>query len=779
LAAALALALAAGVAHAQCDTTQTTRFGGSTSHVTTIDSNRVLIASGTNLDIYNVSTPGSMFRTGTINVGEAIGKMKVISGRAYVITGEGIGAGTTETLRVYSVSGAAPSYLFDLYQADQLDFDSSGSSIFVGSHQDSAPRVKVTAISMAFPDTPLLQGEYDIPSTADWYTAVSLSVSGSRAFVSFDRTNLSELISIVSIANPNSMTQVGSYSGAQNTILRYSTIVASGNTAYACRGDQVEVLGLSSLPSVPLQQTVVTEANDAAILGTTLFLASGKGGVRAYNIAAPSNPIAYAPFNTIGASNDIIIIGDRLYNADRDGGLSVLQIGNPSSITQLGVIPAPAPSNVQDITNTGSTLFVLDDLALRTYSLANPDAPSPLGQYVVPDATLAGCGARLVRIHNNNAYLTGCDRTLLVLNVTNPAAPTFRAQLNNFDADYDTAFFGNFAYCAGFDGLKIVNIANPSAPSLVSTYAFGGGVYSVEIQGSLAFVGTFSFGLWILDLSNPTSPQLIGQYDTPGRGACYGMQVNGPTVYLARNSGLEIYDVSNPSNPTLLSFSNNINPTVGQPLTYRNGMLHMLGVVDFVQGSHLIDVSNRSAPVTVGSFPGYFLAQDVVGSRLFLGDADRKDLRIASIQSQWKPAFRTQPTNTQTCLHGNIALNSSVSANPASVSYQWRRNNIPLAPHGRYIGIDAPTLIIVDIAREDAGNYTCVATNSCGSTTSAAAALTICEADFNCDGTPDFFDYLDFAAAFDANHPIADFNADGSVDFFDYLDFAAAFDAGC
>jgi fibronectin-binding autotransporter adhesin len=56
---------------------------------------------------------------------------------------------------------------------------------------------------------------------------------------------------------------------------------------------------------------------------------------------------------------------------------------------------------------------------------------------------------------------------------------------------------------------------------------------------------------------------------------------------------------------------------------------------------------------------------------------------------------------------------------------------------------------------------------------------TRCQADFNNDGTADFFDYLDFVAAFDAEDPSADFNNDGTVDFFDYLDFVAAFDIGC
>jgi subtilisin family serine protease len=54
-----------------------------------------------------------------------------------------------------------------------------------------------------------------------------------------------------------------------------------------------------------------------------------------------------------------------------------------------------------------------------------------------------------------------------------------------------------------------------------------------------------------------------------------------------------------------------------------------------------------------------------------------------------------------------------------------------------------------------------------------------CPADFNGDNQVDFFDYLDFAQAFNASSPAADFNGDNQVDFFDYLDFASAFDVGC
>jgi len=58
-------------------------------------------------------------------------------------------------------------------------------------------------------------------------------------------------------------------------------------------------------------------------------------------------------------------------------------------------------------------------------------------------------------------------------------------------------------------------------------------------------------------------------------------------------------------------------------------------------------------------------------------------------------------------------------------------------------------------------------------------ASSSCPADFNDDGTLDFFDVLEFLSLFTAQSPAADINADGEFDFFDVLGFLDLFAAGC
>lgn len=63
------------------------------------------------------------------------------------------------------------------------------------------------------------------------------------------------------------------------------------------------------------------------------------------------------------------------------------------------------------------------------------------------------------------------------------------------------------------------------------------------------------------------------------------------------------------------------------------------------------------------------------------------------------------------------------------------------------------------------------------------AGRTVCVADFDADGTVDFFDYDRFVSCFTGQTcppgTTADFDGDSTVDFFDYDAFVVAFEAGC
>ncbi|MFO5439548.1 MAG: cadherin domain-containing protein, partial [Dolichospermum sp.] len=109
---------------------------------------------------------------------------------------------------------------------------------------------------------------------------------------------------------------------------------------------------------------------------------------------------------------------------------------------------------------------------------------------------------------------------------------------------------GIYAYVADFaSGLQIIDISNPTTPTLKGNYDTSGWANGVQVVGTYAYVADIGSGLQIIDISNPTTPTLKGNYDTSG--SAWGVQVVGSYAYVADLSGLQIIDISNPTTPTL------------------------------------------------------------------------------------------------------------------------------------------------------------------------------------------------------------------------------------
>ncbi len=157
--------------------------------------------------------------------------------------------------------------------------------------------------------------------------------------------------------------------------------------------------------------------------------------------------------------------------------------------------------------------------------------------------------------------------------------------------------------------------------------------------------------------------------------------------------------------------------------------------------------------------------------------------------------IQQQPANALTCPDGTAPF-SVIASGSGPFSYQWQMETTPdtwvsISEHGaplacggnasHAIALPANSSITSIRAHGCEGpfNIRVIISSDCGSTTSSIAILTMCPSDFNCDNSPDFFDYLDFVSAFSTSHYTADFNRDDEIDFFDYLDFVQSFVDGC
>ena len=89
------------------------------------------------------------------------------------------------------------------------------------------------------------------------------------------------------------------------------------------------------------------------------------------------------------------------------------------------------------------------------------------------------------------------------------------------------------------------------------------------------------------------------------------------------------------------------------------------------------------------------------------------------------------------------------------------------------------TLRIVNVDPDKVGVYDCIITNHCGFMISDPATLTICDADFDCDGIVDSQDFFTYLTALFEGAPRADINHNGVIDSQDFFDFLSLFFNGC
>ena len=213
-----------------------------------------------------------------------------------------------------------------------------------------------------------------------------------------------------------------------------------------------------------------------------------------------------------------------------------------------------------------------------------------------------------------------------------------------------------------------------------------------------------------------------------------------------------------------------------------------------------------------GNANGTFQAavNNVAGSQLFslvVGDfnADRRpdligvasnftDVTVALNTTPYPLVVVRQPSSVSICSSGTAPFSVAVSGTfPVTNQWQWQpagpstawaalsngiNKNTLGTPTFNVAGATTPSMNITSLSGLG-GNFRCIVTNACGSVTSNEATLTICAADFNCNGFVNGDDFDSYIAAFVSGDLSSDFNRDGFVNGDDFDAFVPVFELGC
>lgn len=304
---------------------------------------------------------------------------------------------------------------------------------------------------------------------------------------------------------------------------------------------------------------------DALTVGDIAYTAQGVGGIGVYDLSDPNKPKLIGKAQTLGNSFSLAQHGERLFSASRDGGLEVFAIGSDGMLSRSQTVQVEGSPNNLLVNN--EKLFVsgregglsIVDLASQTLSV--------IGHVALPGLTMG------LDILNNIAYVGGYTAGLHLVDISDPTNPTLLSTLSNIGKVWDVNIHNGTAFLsiAGY-GLLAYDLNNPLTPIKIGDLEMPNGnlkgsweaTFEMVIREHIAFVSAGTQGIFAVDISDPTQMRIIERYETPEfawSAAIFDKYLLGSDY----TGGFNLYDVTDHL------------PGLGQPQTPIPGAIWLLG----------------------------------------------------------------------------------------------------------------------------------------------------------------------------------------------------------
>lgn len=232
-----------------------------------------------------------------------------------------------------------------------------------------------------------------------------------------------------------------------------------------------------------------------------------------------------------------------------------------------------------------------------------------------------------VRLRPPHAYVAAWRDGLVVYDISEPARPRVVAHDPSTEGRGFRMVADTLYLTAAAQGLRILDISRPDAPREIGRVR-GMEAYDVEVLGSWAYVATGAKGLKLVDVGDPAAPRAVADLFTPA-GFAYSDRVNtawsltrdGETLYISPGPSdvcLRIFDLADPERPRELAQVHQQPWGWGRATAVQAGRLFFAGL----NGLHVLDVSDPTAPVELASLPEARRGVAARGHHVYAAGAD-------------------------------------------------------------------------------------------------------------------------------------------------------------
>jgi hypothetical protein len=366
-------------------------------------------------------------------------------------------------------------------------------------------------------------------------------------------------LKIFSISNPARPQLISQFSFGDPYLHRVRSVATSAYYAYvATLGSGIFVVDISKPPQVAiidsLKYTKSPSSGLKMIINNNTLLSPQYIGLWSINISIPETLRHNWFFKTADIGNKVVRIGNLAYVADGYAGLWILDVTKPESIKIVANVN-PAGYAV-DIAISGDHAYLLNyptasalndsTAGVWIIDISNPKQATIISHYRGSVQNTPIVVVNSIAVSNNLLFLTQSDSVLEIVDVTNPTMPTSRNIFGIADIPYDLTVQDTIAYVATWrEGIMMLSIRNLDSPYVLTTILSN--AFTLSLKDSLLYAVADS-GLSILNVQNPSSPSLIGAVRLPGGRGFADISLANDFVYMTWDQ-IHIVDARNKNRP--------------------------------------------------------------------------------------------------------------------------------------------------------------------------------------------------------------------------------------
>jgi hypothetical protein len=371
-------------------------------------------------------------------------------------------------------------------------------------------------LDVSLPTAPRVIATLDMPGYI-----IGVQISGERAYLAEREGGLQ----LVDLSIPDQPQRLGRIDMPGSTV---RLTVASNQVYLADSGGGMTIVDVGGdNPRLLGYYGVAGNSSEIVVVGNRAYVGSFEGLVIA-DISTPARPRVLGALGFPGFVYDIAVAGDMVYvgsdlrgqeefNYD-DAEVWLVNVHDPTAPRIVSSLHFPN-DGVGDLAIFGSTLYAaMHRQGLQLIDVAKPEEPVRLGTPAgVTSSYIDGLVTSELR-----AYLGSGE----VLDVSDPLSPTLLGTLSLsntsiHDADGTTAYmverlrfrttdpstspFSSWQYSTT---LKIVDASDLSASRVLGNYRSNAEIVDVRVVGSSAYVLTRA-GIDLVDVRDPSSPTLV------------------------------------------------------------------------------------------------------------------------------------------------------------------------------------------------------------------------------------------------------------------------------